>query len=171
MKFTIGNVTHFTRSCPYRKKVPFLGRFLLQATIGKNGRMAAVFGGESLFDWVWVALGGALGSVLRYTAGGAVQRWNGSDWPIGTLAVNIAGSFIIGWLAQLILARGIMAPQARLFVMVGVLGGFTTFSTFSLETLRLIQQGGWGPAAANVALSVAGGLIAAWAGFAVSSSL
>ena len=134
-------------------------------------RMLSAFGRKILFDWVWVALGGAVGSVLRYGAGGAVQRWNGSDWPLGTLAVNIAGSFIIGWLAQLILTRGIMPPQARLFVMVGILGGFTTFSTFSLETLRLIQQGGWAPAAANVALSVVGGLIAAWAGFAISSSL
>ena len=171
MKITFGNVTHFTRPCPHRKKVPFLGRFLLEAAIGQKDGMAAVFGRKGLFDWVWVALGGALGSVLRYGAGGAVQRWNGSDWPIGTLAVNLAGSFIIGWLAQLILARGIMTPQARLFVMVGVLGGFTTFSTFSLETLRLIQQGGWGPAVTNIVLSVAGGLFAAWAGFAFSSSL
>ncbi len=118
-----------------------------------------------------MAIGGAFGSVLRYGAGGAVQRWNGSDWPLGTLAVNIVGSFIIGWLAHLILERGIMAPQARLFVMVGVLGGFTTFSTFSFETLRLLQQGGWAPAAANIVFSVAGGLIAAWSGFALSSSL
>ncbi len=132
---------------------------------------AVRFWEEVLFDWVWVALGGAAGSVLRYGVGGAVQRWSGSGWPLGTLAVNIAGSFIIGWLAQLILARGIMPPQARLFVMAGLLGGFTTFSTFSLETLRLIQQGGWAPAAANIALSVVGGLIAAWAGFAISSSL
>lgn len=124
-----------------------------------------------MIDWLWVAIGGALGSVLRYGAGGAVQRWNGSDWPLGTLAVNIVGSFIIGWLAHLILERGIMAPQARLFVMVGVLGGFTTFSTFSFETLRLLQQGGWAPAAANIVFSVAGGLIAAWSGFALSSSL
>lgn len=123
------------------------------------------------FDWVWVAVGGALGSVLRYGAGGVIQRWNGSDWPMGTLTVNILGSFVIGFLAQMILARGIMSPQARLFVMVGLLGGFTTFSTFSLETLRLVQQGGWLPAAANVLFSVTGGLIAAWAGFSISSSL
>lgn len=123
------------------------------------------------FDWVWVAIGGAVGSVLRYGTGGVIQRWNGSDWPMGTLTVNILGSFVIGFLAQLILARGIMSPQARLFVMVGLLGGFTTFSTFSLETLRLVQQGGWFPAAVNVIFSVTGGLIAAWAGFSISSSL
>jgi CrcB protein len=124
-----------------------------------------------LFEWIWVAIGGALGSVLRYGVGGAIQRWNSSDWPVGTLAVNILGSFVIGWLAQQILARGVMTPQARLLVMVGILGGFTTFSTFSLETLRLLQQGGWIPAVANIVFSVAGGLVAAWAGFAIASSL
>jgi CrcB protein len=124
-----------------------------------------------LFDWIWVALGGALGSVLRYQVAGTVQRWNGSDWPLGTLAVNLLGSLVIGGLAHMVLARGLLSAEARLFMMVGILGGFTTFSTFSMETLRLLQQGAWEHALANMALSVAGGLAAAWAGFVLAGLL
>lgn len=120
-------------------------------------------------QWLWVALGGALGSVLRYQVAGAVQRWNGSDWPLGTLAVNLLGSLLIGGLAHLVLSRGLLSAEARLFMMVGILGGFTTFSAFSLETLRLLQQGAWEYALANMALSLTGGLAAAWAGFALTA--
>lgn len=124
-----------------------------------------------LADPIWVAAGGALGSALRYGMAGAVQRWNGTDWPLGTFSVNLVGSFVIGALTALVLSRGILSPQARLFVLVGTLGGFTTFSTFSLETLRLLQQGLWWSALTNVALSVGGGLFAAWAGFATATLL
>lgn len=124
-----------------------------------------------MLGWLWVAAGGAVGSLLRYQVAGAVQRWNGSDWPLGTLAVNLAGSLVIGGITHLVLARGMFSAEARLFVMVGLLGGFTTFSTFSIETLRLLQQGAWEYALANAALSVAGGLAAAWAGFALIALL
>ncbi len=119
-------------------------------------------------DWIWVATGGAVGSTMRYGMTGAVQRWGGGGWPIGTLAVNVVGSFAIGFLGALFLARGDAPSQARLLLLVGVLGGFTTFSTFSLDTLRLAQQGSWWPAFLNVALSVGGSLGAAWAGYAVA---
>ena len=124
-----------------------------------------------MFDWLWVAIGGAAGSVLRYGTTIAVQRWTQSSWPWATFTVNILGSFLIGWLAYLVVGRGAISVQTRLIVMVGLLGWFTTFSTFSLDTLRLIQEGGWRAAAANAVLSVAGGLIAAWAGFNIASSL
>ena len=124
-----------------------------------------------MFDWLWVAIGGAAGSVLRYGTTIAVQRWTQSSWPWATFAVNILGSFLIGWLAYMVVGRGAISVQTRLIVMVGLLGGFTTFSTFSLDTLRLIQEGGWKAAVANAVLSVAGGLIAAWAGFNIASSL
>ena len=123
-----------------------------------------------MFDWLWVTIGGAAGSVLRYGTTIAVQRWTQSSWPWATFAVNILGSFLIGWLAYMVVGRGAISVQTRLIVMVGLLGGFTTFSTFSLDTLRLIQEGGWRAAAANAVLSVAGGLIAAWAGFNIASS-
>ncbi len=101
----------------------------------------------------------------------AFQRLTRTELPLATLAVNLLGSFLIGWLAYLIIGRGELSVQTRLIVVVGVLGGFTTFSTFSLETLRLIQEGEWFPAAANVVVSVAGGLLAAWAGFTIASSI
>ncbi len=124
-----------------------------------------------MFDWIWVAIGGAAGSILRHGTTIAFQRLTQSNWPWGTFVVNILGSFFIGWLAYLVVGRGAISIQARLIIMVGFLGGFTTFSTFSLETLRLIQEGGWKSAAANAVLSVAGGLIAAWAGFSIASSI
>ncbi len=124
-----------------------------------------------MFDWAWVAIGGALGSVLRYGTTMAFQRLTRNELPLATLAVNLVGSFLIGWFAYLIIGRGVMSDQTRLIVVVGVLGGFTTFSTFSLETLRLVQEGGWFPAAANIVVSVGGGLLAAWAGFTIASSI
>jgi len=124
-----------------------------------------------VFDWAWVAIGGALGSVLRYGTTMAFQRLTRNELSLATLAVNLLGSFLIGWLAYLIIGRGVISVQTRLIVVVGVLGGFTTFSTFSLETLRLVQEGGWFPAAANIVVSVGGGLLAAWAGFTIASSI
>lgn len=106
-------------------------------------------------ETVLVALGGALGSVLRYWAGLAALPIS-RDLPWGTVLINIAGSFAIGFFGTLTLANGrYPAPEgARLFFMVGVCGGFTTFSSFSLQTLDLLRAGAGGRALANVALSV-----------------
>lgn len=120
-------------------------------------------------NWLWVAGGGALGSALRYGFALGVQRRLGAGWPFGTLAVNLLGSFLIGWVFHLLASREILAEGPRLFIVAGLLGGFTTFSAFSLETLRLLQEGAWPLAALYVALSTAGGLLAAWAGFQVAA--
>jgi CrcB protein len=107
--------------------------------------------------YLWVALGGALGSVARYACSSAAARWLGAGFPWGTLFVNVTGSFAIGLLAALAAADGrpLLGADARAFLLVGVLGGFTTFSSFSLETLELARGGALGGAALNVALSVA----------------
>lgn len=120
-------------------------------------------------NWLWVAGGGALGSALRYGLALGVQRQLGAGWPFGTLAVNLLGSFLIGWAFHLLVSREILAEGPRLFIVAGLLGGFTTFSAFSLETLRLLQEGAWPLAALYAALSTAGGLLAAWAGFQLAS--
>ena len=120
-------------------------------------------------NWLWVAGGGALGSALRYGLALGVQRRLGAGWPFGTLAVNLLGSFLIGWAFHLLVSREILAEGPRLFIVAGLLGGFTTFSAFSLETLRLLQEGAWPLAALYVAISTAGGLLAAWAGFQLAS--
>ena len=100
-------------------------------------------------------------------------RWLGAGFPWGTLFVNIAGSFAIGLLAALVSADGqrLLGADARAFAIVGVLGGFTTFSSFSLETLELARGGALGAAGANVAFSVALCLFGAWLGFATAGLL
>lgn len=118
--------------------------------------------------YLWVAIGGALGSVARYGCSYAAVRWLGAGFPYGTLFVNVAGSFAIGLLASLVASDGrpLLSADARAFVLVGVLGGFTTFSSFSLETLRLASSGAHGAAALNVALSLGLCLFGAWLGVA-----
>ena len=112
-----------------------------------------------------IAIAGAAGALLRYGVGRAVQP---EAFPAATLAVNVSGSFAIGFLAALFAERGGLPPELRTALVVGLLGSYTTFSAFSLETLRLAQDGSWAPAALNVALNVAGALAAAWAGQALA---
>ena len=123
--------------------------------------------------YLWVAFGGALGSVARYACSGIAVRWFGASFPWGILIVNVSGSFAIGLLAALVSSDGrpSLGVDARAFLLVGVLGGFTTFSSFSLETLELARGGALGAAGANVALSVALCLFAAWLGFVAAQFL
>src|SRR6266480_3222716 len=120
-------------------------------------------------EWIWIALGSALGGVTRYWLSGIVaERW-GTVFPWNTLAVNITGSFVIGAIAALAGAEGRIHPNLRPFVvqflMVGLCGGYTTFSSFSLQTLNLLQEGQWLYAGANVGLSVVLCLSAVWLGY------
>ena len=100
-----------------------------------------------------VAAGGALGSVLRYLTAKLAADWLGPGFPYGTLAVNVIGCFLAGGL-YVVLERSLAAPEWRGLLMVGVLGGFTTFSAFSVDTLRLWEDSGALLAGANVALNV-----------------
>ena len=118
---------------------------------------------------ILVGIGGFIGSVLRYLASGYVQQSTKSiDFPYGTLAVNVIGCFIIGFLAQLVEERGVFTSEARSFVFVGVLGGFTTFSSFGNETLNLARDSQMMNAFANVGANVILGLFAVWLGRTVS---
>ena len=121
--------------------------------------------------YLYVALGGALGSVARYAVSLGAARWLGAAFPWGTLIVNVAGSFAIGLLAALVTSDGrpVLGADTRAFVMVGILGGFTTFSSFSLETLNLARAGALGAAAANAGFSLALCLGAVWLGFAATA--
>ncbi|MBE0435511.1 MAG: fluoride efflux transporter CrcB [Methylomicrobium sp.] len=114
---------------------------------------------------VAVAVGGACGSVLRFLVSTGVYQWLGRGFPYGTLAVNVMGSFLMGLLVEvLILQRVAMTVEYRAAILVGLFGSFTTFSTFSLETVYLIEQGSFGKAALNVGVSIAACLIAVWIG-------
>ena len=117
-------------------------------------------------NYLWVGLGSALGGMARYGCSGLAARYIGATFPWGTLIVNVSGSVIIGFLATLTLADGrlLISPDARAFLMIGVCGGFTTFSSLSLETLNLARDGEWLWASANVVLSVVLCLVAVWLG-------
>ncbi|MXY78987.1 MAG: fluoride efflux transporter CrcB [Chloroflexi bacterium] len=111
-----------------------------------------------------VALGGALGSVLRYKIDGWVQAGAGGAFPWGILFVNVTGCFVAGLLMTFLLERTSVSDEVRTGLLVGVLGGYTTFSTFSLQSLDLADAGLWGYVAVNVLASVAGALLAVWLG-------
>jgi CrcB protein len=116
-----------------------------------------------------VALGGALGSVARFKLSGWILH-HSLDWkfPAGTFAVNVTGCLLAGVLAGLAEKHDLFDAQMRLLLFTGLLGGFTTFSAFGLETMFLIRRGDFLVAGSNVALSVAAGLVALWLGLGLS---
>jgi len=117
--------------------------------------------------YLWIGLGGALGSMARHWSNGIVAALAGIGFPWGTLVINVLGSFVIGFAASTMNADGRFptGDTPRLFLMVGVCGGYTTFSAFSLQTLALMQGGQWLPALGNVGLSVGLCMIAVWGGY------
>jgi CrcB protein len=117
-------------------------------------------------EYFWVAIGGALGSMARYGISGLVATMSGGAFPYGTLVVNVTGAIVIGFVATLSgpNSRFFVPAYARIFLMTGICGGYTTFSTFSLETTNLIRDGEWAAALANVGFSVILCLVAVWVG-------
>ena len=126
-----------------------------------------------MIAYLWVALGGALGSVARFAAANAIAQRFGATFPWGTLFVNVTGSFLIGVLAGLSAPGGRFAgPDSfRQFLIIGVCGGYTTFSAFSMQTLELIRSNQVLQAGGNVLLSVLLCLIAVWLGHLLGSAL
>ena len=114
----------------------------------------------------YVALGSALGGMARYALGGWMQRWS-AGFPWGTLTINLVGSFALGWFMRYALAAPIRS-EVRAFIAIGICGGFTTFSTFSYETVMMFRDGQWLRAAGYVGASVLLGIAAVLAGFATA---
>ena len=116
--------------------------------------------------YLWIAVGSALGGMSRYAVSRLFAFWVGETFPWGTLIVNITGSFLIGLLSGLTGpdGRALVSPDFRQFLLVGICGGYTTFSSFSLQTLALIREGDMFEASANVLMSVVLCLIAVWIG-------
>ena len=120
---------------------------------------------------VWIALGGGLGSVLRYLVYTKVDQLHVTSFPLGILTVNIIGSFLMGFLAWAFTSHITLAEEHRAAVLVGLLGGFTTFSTFSHDTLQHFVQEQYAMVALNIVLSVVLCIIAAGAGLLLAKSL
>jgi CrcB protein len=116
--------------------------------------------------YFWVMLGGALGTGARFWASGMVAERFGEVFPLGTLFVNVTGSFVIGFVAALADPQSpfLVGPRMRQFLMIGICGGYTTFSSFSLQTLELARDGDWLKAGLNSVLSLVCCLIAVWLG-------
>lgn len=123
--------------------------------------------------YFWVAIGGAIGTTARYWLSGAVAGGIGETFPWGTLTVNLTGSFVIGFFAALTGPDGrlFVGSTTRQFVMTGICGGYTTFSSFSWQTLNLMNNGEWFRASAYICASVALCLIAVWAGALLAGTL
>jgi CrcB protein len=111
-------------------------------------------------DMVWIGVGAAVGANIRYYVGQWVAVWLGVSFPNGTLIVNLSGSFLIGVVATLLGERLLVDPHWRLLLVVGLLGGYTTFSSFSFEIVTLLQADRWFAATAYVLASVVLGLVA-----------
>ncbi len=120
---------------------------------------------------LFIAGGGALGAVLRFVMSSNIYRVFGRDFPYGTLTVNVLGSFFIGLFFILIVERGVLSAEWRSIIMFGFLGAFTTFSTFSMETLSLLEAGELSRAALNIFLSVGLCLGATWLGLIIGRQL
>lgn len=121
---------------------------------------------------VWyVALGSAIGGVARYLLGGWIQQRTGSSFPVQTLFINVSGSFLLGFLQRYGLETTVLSPEVRTMLTIGFCGGYTTFSTFSYETVRMLEDADWYRAALYTGLSVALTVAAAVAGIGVAREL
>lgn len=123
----------------------------------------------SLLNLLLVALGGALGSTARYLLSMFVLRVSGTLFPAGTFAVNTAGCLIFGAIAGATSQRVQVAPEMRLFLLVGVLGGFTTFSSYAFESFSLVRDGQFLAASVNIVGQVIAGLVGMWAGYVITN--
>jgi len=128
---------------------------------------------RDIWNTLCIGAGGALGTMLRFWISGVVAQAYGERFPTGTLVINVTGSFVIGVFATVTGPEGRMMapPLARQFFMIGICGGYTTFSSFSLQTLNLAREGQWGYAALNVGLSLLLCLGGVWLGFVAGETL
>jgi CrcB protein len=128
---------------------------------------------RNCWTYLCIGAGGALGTILRFWLSGVVAQAFGERFPTGTVVINVTGSFVIGLFATLTGPDGrlIAAPLSRQVFMFGICGGYTTFSSFSLQTLNLAREGQWGYAALNISLSVVLCLVGVWLGFLAGQAL
>ena len=122
----------------------------------------------NLITLAWIAVGGALGSTMRFALSTAVLRMSGSLFPLGTFVVNLVGCVAFGAIVGMAEHRVVLTPDARAFLLVGIMGGFTTFSSYAYESLALLQDGQFAAASVNIVGQVVAGLAGLWLAFALS---
>jgi CrcB protein len=125
----------------------------------------------TMTGWIAIALGGALGALSRFAMSHQVYQWFGRDFAWGTLSVNVIGSFFMGLLALLFVEKVGLSTELRAFILIGFLGSFTTFSTFSYETMQYLEVGEISKALANIVVSVLICVIAVWLGMLAAKQL
>jgi fluoride exporter len=121
--------------------------------------------------WILIGLAGFAGTLLRYGLSGWIARRFGETFPLGTLMVNLIGCFLAGLLFYLMFDRYLVNQTVRIVLMIGLLGGFTTFSSFGLQTFTLLRDGEMGLALLNIAVSNLGGLLMVWVGYSLARIL
>ncbi len=121
--------------------------------------------------YLWIALGGLAGTFARFGFQGLVQDWTGAGFPWGTLAVNVTGSLLVGFLGRLGTGAAVLSPDLRAGLLIGFCGAYTTFSTYSYETITLLQSGAYLRAGAYAVGTVVAGLAATVAGIAAANQL
>ncbi len=117
-----------------------------------------------MINIMYIAVGGALGAVMRYLVSTGIHSILGRGFPYGTLTVNVLGSFLMGYLFIFMIERSSLGPEWRALILIGFLGAFTTFSTFSMETLNLLENGAIARAFANITVNVVTCILATWLG-------
>lgn len=120
---------------------------------------------------LYVGLGSAIGGIARYLVGTFIQQRAGISFPLGTLVINVTGSFLLGFLLRIALGSTAISPERRALLTTGFCGGFTTFSTFSLDSVSLIEEGSYGPLSMYILLSVGLSILATFAGMALAESM
>ncbi|WP_437802420.1 fluoride efflux transporter CrcB [Sorangium sp. So ce693] len=121
--------------------------------------------------WFWIGLGGAAGTLARYGLSTWCQQRFGAEFPYGTLAVNVIGSFLLGVIGEVAATTELLSPTLRLSLSTGVMGGFTTYSSFNNETIRLIEYKSWAAGLANIAITLIACLLAGVLGMVVARRL
>src|SRR6266550_670164 len=157
---TLGRAAGDRATCPQATELGPRGRWSRH----RRRQRAARHGRDPVSRTLLVAFGGMLGSIARYWLAGVIQRLDGVEFPFGTLGVNVLGSFIVGVVMALSLERGTLPPNARIFLAIGLCGGFTTMSTFSYETMALLRDGQAILGLGNVAATLIACLVAVWLG-------
>src|SRR5437773_1246191 len=157
---TLGRAAGDRATCPQATALGPRGRWSRH----RRRQRAARHGRDPVSRTLLVAFGGMLGSIARYWLAGVIQRLDGVEFPFGTLGVNVLGSFIVGVVMALSLERGTLPPNARIFLAIGLCGGFTTMATFSYETMALLRDGQAILGLGNVAATLIACLVAVWLG-------